>query len=302
MLAERLQQEAHKLMNPDTAESVQMRTLPVLCYMASLLCEHGDFDRVREEQPSASRPFPARADAGPDLVTLLAAIKSSIDALTPNSVAELTYGTLIRVYNLSLPAQIKSTVLTSLGFVYRAHPTLMLHQASTTIIDAIFESEAPQMHHQILRIVQDFLASQERAVAVAATLPADKKRKKAVNGVKMEELVGNVEGFADSGCVPISLLTRRGPDPDARSHSSAVSRAPSRSGTSSASSPRRSRPTRAYSASASTSSARSPGRASRTRSRSRRPSSPSPPRATPPSPTRRTRPSPSCTRSTPRSS
>ncbi|GAA5844309.1 hypothetical protein JCM9279_001763 [Rhodotorula babjevae] len=174
----RLQQEAHKLMSPETAQAVQLRTLPVLCYMASLLCEHGDFDRVREEQPS---------------------IKPSIDALTPNSVAELTYGTLIRVYNLSLPAQIKSTVLTSLGFVYRAHPTLMLHQSSTTIIDAIFESDAPQMHHQILRIVQDFLASQERAVAVAAALPADKKRKKTVNGVKMEELVGNVEGFADSG-------------------------------------------------------------------------------------------------------
>ncbi|KPV73441.1 uncharacterized protein RHOBADRAFT_55179 [Rhodotorula graminis WP1] len=174
----RLQQEAHKLVHPETAQTVQLRTLPVLCYMAALLCEHGEFDRVREEH---------------------AGIKSSIDELTPNSVAELTYGTLIRVYNLSLPAQIKSTVLTSLGFVYRAHPTLMLHQASTAIIDAIFESPAPQMHHQILRIIQDFLASQERAVAVAAALPVDKKRKKAINGVKMEELVGNVEGFADSG-------------------------------------------------------------------------------------------------------
>ncbi|GAA5903419.1 hypothetical protein JCM8208_001915 [Rhodotorula glutinis] len=174
----RLQQEAHKLMNPETAKTVQLRTLPVLCYMAALLCEHGDFDRLREEQLE---------------------IKSSIDELTPNSVAELTYSTLIRVYNLSLPAQIQSTVLTSLGFVYRAHPTLMLHQASTAIIDAIFESAAPQMHHQILRIIQDFLASQERAVAVAAALPVDKKRKKTVNGVKMEELVGNVEGFADSG-------------------------------------------------------------------------------------------------------
>ncbi|BGP51653.1 Sister chromatid cohesion protein 2 [Rhodotorula kratochvilovae] len=174
----RLQQEGQKLLNAETAKDVNLRPLPVLCYMASLLCEHGDFDRLRDEQP---------------------AMKATVDQLSPNSIAELAFGVLVRLYNLSIPAQIKSAVLTSLGFLYRAHPTLMLHQASTAIIDAIFESAAPQMHLQILRIVQDFLASQERAVAGAAGAPADKKRKKAENGVKMEELVGNVEGFADSG-------------------------------------------------------------------------------------------------------
>ncbi|GAA6048643.1 hypothetical protein JCM3770_001996 [Rhodotorula araucariae] len=174
----RLQQEGQKLLSPETAKTVNLRALPVLCYMASLLCEHGDFDRVRDEQP---------------------AMKATIDQVTPSSIAELTFGVLVRLYNLAVPAQIKSAVLTSLGFLYRAHPTLMLHQASTAIIDAIFDTAAPQMHLQILRIVQDFLASQERAVAGAAGVPADKKRKKAANGVKMEELVGNVEGFADSG-------------------------------------------------------------------------------------------------------
>jgi cohesin loading factor subunit SCC2 len=80
----------------------------------------------------------------------------------------------------------------------------MLLVSSTGIIDAIFDSPNPQMHLQVLRIIADFLASQEQASASAAVQTT--KKKKVVQGVKMEELVGNVEGFADSGCVFSSYL------------------------------------------------------------------------------------------------
>lgn len=136
-------------------------------------------------------------------------IKPSVDAITVNSVAELTFQLLVRAYGLPLPAPIKSPMLTSLGFLYRAYPTLMLHASSTAIIDAIFELPDTQAHIQILRIIQDFLASQERTSASAAPVAQsapDKRRKKAENGVKMEELVGNVEGFADSGYVVLFAI------------------------------------------------------------------------------------------------
>ncbi|GAA6021361.1 hypothetical protein JCM10207_002022 [Rhodosporidiobolus poonsookiae] len=172
----RLAAEGQKLLSPETAKSVNIRQLPVLCYMAALLCENGDFDRVREERP---------------------ATKASIDSITTGSVAEHVYQLLVNIHNLALPPAVKSGILTSLGFLYRAHPTLMLHASSTTIIDAIFDSPNPQMHVQVLRIMQDFLASQERVAAQASTVPA--KKKKAEQGVRMDELVGNVDGFADSG-------------------------------------------------------------------------------------------------------
>ncbi|GAA5873259.1 hypothetical protein JCM8547_008616 [Rhodosporidiobolus lusitaniae] len=172
----RLGCEVQKLSKAETASSVNVRQLPVLCYMSSLLCEHGEFDRVREENE---------------------ATRTQMDEITPNSVSENTYTLLVRLHSFPLDQAVKSTVLTSLGFIYRAHPTLMLHQSSTTIIDAIFSSPNPAMRLQVLRIIQDFLASQERASAAAAAQPT--KKKKVEQGVKMEELVGNVEGFADLG-------------------------------------------------------------------------------------------------------
>ncbi|CDR46094.1 RHTO0S12e00276g1_1 [Rhodotorula toruloides] len=175
----RLQGEAQKLTKAENATAVNTRQLPILCYMTGLLCEHGDFDRLREEQPDT---------------------KDLIDLITPGSIAEHTFATLLRVHSLQLPSQVKPAVLTSLGFIYRAHPTLMMHASSTAIMDAIFDSPNPALHVQVLRIIQDFLASQERAAASVASSTTDRKAKKKGNaGVKMEELVGNVEGFADSG-------------------------------------------------------------------------------------------------------
>ncbi|BGP35332.1 Sister chromatid cohesion protein 2 [Rhodotorula toruloides] len=175
----RLQSEAQKLAKAEIAAAVSTRQLPILCYMTGLLCEHGDFDRLREEQPDT---------------------KDLIDRITTGSVAEHTFATLLRVHSLQLPPQVKPAVLTSLGFIYRAYPTLMMHPSSTAIMDAIFDSPNPALHVQVLRIIQDFLASQERAAASVASTATDKKaKKKGSTGVKMEELVGNVEGFADSG-------------------------------------------------------------------------------------------------------
>ncbi|GAA5904538.1 hypothetical protein JCM6882_004901 [Rhodosporidiobolus microsporus] len=173
---ERLKAEAEKLSKPDTAKTVNIRQVPILCYMTALLCEHGDFDKVRDEQPAS---------------------KAMLNTISPKSIAEHVFAVLVRLHSLHLPPGVKSAILTSLGFLYRAHPTLMLHASSTEIMDAIFASPDKGMHLRVLSIVQDFLASQERASALAAAQPV--KKKKVEQGVKMEELVGNVEGFADSG-------------------------------------------------------------------------------------------------------
>jgi cohesin loading factor subunit SCC2 len=193
---DRLRAEATKLSKAETSNSVNPRQLSVL----------SEFDRVRDEQPGSTSFFLFSASRNrltfslsPSLAT-----KAAIDSITPRPISEQVFALLVAIHNLPVQPVIKQAALTSLGYVYRAYPTLMLLVSSTGIIDAIFDSPNPQMHLQVLRIIADFLASQEQASASAAVQTT--KKKKVVQGVKMEELVGNVEGFADSGCVFSSYL------------------------------------------------------------------------------------------------
>jgi cohesin loading factor subunit SCC2 len=119
-------------------------------------------------------------------------MKAAIDAISTTSTSEHVYAVLVKLHGLPVGPIVQSAALTSLGFLYRAYPTLMLLPGSTTIMDAVFQSPTPQTQLQLLRILQDFLASQGRG-------PASSKKVKAETGVKIEELVGNVDGFADSG-------------------------------------------------------------------------------------------------------
>ncbi|GAA5994954.1 hypothetical protein JCM5350_007201 [Sporobolomyces pararoseus] len=172
----RLLAERSKLVNPARRSEVKLPQISVLCYLVSLLCEHGNFDKMRAENQ---------------------AIQTALDKISPNSIADFVFNVLIELHNLELPAEFKSTVLTSLSFIWRGYPTLMIEPASTSIIDTVFASSDRGLQLQILRIVQNFLASQERSAPPAPTAKA--KRKKSETGVQMDELVGNVEGFADSG-------------------------------------------------------------------------------------------------------
>jgi cohesin loading factor subunit SCC2 len=91
------------------------------------------------------------------------------------------------------------------GFLFRAKPTLMTEETSATVMDAIFHSPDEADHARLLKIIQDFLLSQvtkfnesQKGAAAAA-----KGKGKAVN---MDELIGNTDGFADSGYVRFAQL------------------------------------------------------------------------------------------------
>lgn len=120
--------------------------------------------------------------------------KDSLDAISAASIHEHLFTVLTTLYNVPAAEDLRPAVLSSLGYLYRAFPSLMLKPASMSILDAIFNSEDEKLRYQVLRILQDFLASQERAPAVTIT-----SNVKVETGVKIDELVGNVEGFAASG-------------------------------------------------------------------------------------------------------
>jgi cohesin loading factor subunit SCC2 len=67
---------------------------------------------------------------------------------------------MIQLYQLSTGTPLHGTALQCLGFLYRAHPTFMLDENSTTIMDKIFLSTSVEAKALLLRNICDFLVSQ----------------------------------------------------------------------------------------------------------------------------------------------
>lgn len=101
------------------------------------------------------------------------------------------------------------------GFLFRAQPALLTADTSSRIMDDIFSSSDEDARGRLLKIMQDFLVSEADKHAVlqkekgwllddypgththfALTVSKSKSAKEKVD---MEELVGNTDGFAESG-------------------------------------------------------------------------------------------------------
>lgn len=74
----------------------------------------------------------------------------------------------------------------------------MLRPASVTIMDQVFASEDRAAHAQLLKIIQDFLVSQSTAKEEKVDRKTGGKAAKDT-AVDMNALIGNLDGFADSG-------------------------------------------------------------------------------------------------------
>jgi cohesin loading factor subunit SCC2 len=109
------------------------------------------------------------------------------------------YDTLLQLYAKYPDPGSKGRALQCLGFLFRAQPTLMTLETSAAIMDEIFSSSQEEMRGRLLKIIQDFLVSE--ASKHNTNEKGVKGTGKADNKVNMAELVGNTDGFADSGCV-----------------------------------------------------------------------------------------------------
>lgn len=88
------------------------------------------------------------------------------------------------------------------GFLFRAQPTLLTADPSTIIMDAILSSNDDDARARLLRIIQEFLSAEAEKHAVKEREKS--KGKGNVGSVNMEELIGNTDGFAESGYVYFS--------------------------------------------------------------------------------------------------
>ncbi|KAJ7211043.1 hypothetical protein B0H12DRAFT_389308 [Mycena haematopus] len=156
-----------------------VRALGVLIVIIALLGEHCDFERIRRESPAVV----------PDL--------DSISSTTP--IVEHIYGTLLELYEKCNNDDLRGRILQCLGFLFRAQPTLMTMERSAVVMDEIFSSSDEDRRARLLKIIQEFLISEAAKHSAKLKDVVAVKGKAKPTDVNMDELVGNTDGFADSG-------------------------------------------------------------------------------------------------------
>jgi cohesin loading factor subunit SCC2 len=75
----------------------------------------------------------------------------------------------------------------------------MTLESSAMVMDATFTSQEEEGRARLLKIMQEFLLSEAAKHSQKEKSKMNAKGKQAATDVNMEELVGNTDGFADSG-------------------------------------------------------------------------------------------------------
>ncbi|KAJ7134305.1 hypothetical protein C8R44DRAFT_770123 [Mycena epipterygia] len=156
-----------------------IRTLSILIVIIALLGEHCDFERIRKDTP---------------------AVVADLQSISPSvPIIEHIYGALLQLYEKCEDTVLRGRILQCLGYLFRAQPSLMTMDRSAVIMDDIFSSSDEERRGRLLKIIQEFLVSEsaKHSAKQKDTIAIKGKAKPA--DVNMEELVGNTDGFADSG-------------------------------------------------------------------------------------------------------
>ncbi|KAG6919647.1 hypothetical protein DXG01_003511 [Tephrocybe rancida] len=187
----RLQEAIRRPLSKEmTANDV--RALSILIFIVSLLGEHCNYDAVRRDHIE---------------------LASDINSISEGSIVEHIYDSLLQLYSKYTVTSLQGRILQCLGFLFRAQPMLMTMERSSAIMDAIFASPEEESRGRLLKIMQEFLVS-EAAKHSAKEKEAVKGKTKATD-VNMDELVGNTDGFADSGVSSAIVQRYLGPILDA---------------------------------------------------------------------------------------
>ncbi|KAF7288130.1 Sister chromatid cohesion protein [Mycena chlorophos] len=159
-----------------------MQKVGLIVVIAALVCEHTDIEKIRRENPD---------------------ISSDLDSISTGPIVEAVFDSFVKLYGKYHDASFRIRLLSCLGCLYRAQPTLMTTERSAEIMDDIFQSNDEERRGRLLKMFQEFLMSEAEKHAAkqkdTAATAAKTKGKATATDVNMEELVGNTDGFADSG-------------------------------------------------------------------------------------------------------
>ncbi|EJU03190.1 ARM repeat-containing protein [Dacryopinax primogenitus] len=164
-----------KALEAGKSNPASVQATPLLMFIVAFLNEHCDFDEVRLQKPDTA---------------------AQLDSMSTHSITEHFYSLFLKLYKLPGNEKLSVAALQCLGIMFKSYPKLLTHDSTLSLMDSIFASQDVEGRGRVLKILQDFLASEatKRAEEERANKKAGKKA-----DVNMDELIGSADTFADSG-------------------------------------------------------------------------------------------------------
>ncbi|KAI8137408.1 sister chromatid cohesion C-terminus-domain-containing protein [Fennellomyces sp. T-0311] len=160
------------------APSRAANSITKMLVICGLLCRHFDFDSKRNQSPEKMR---------------------ALEKITEGSIASEVFD-LIYWYcdsrNITNNTAVRLAALQGLGYLFMRYPTLATSEKSIRLMDYIFEHEPVSMQTRLMKVYQEFLATEEDRLerneeAFGASL-FDKE-------IDVDILLGNTAEFAELG-------------------------------------------------------------------------------------------------------
>ncbi|RCI02117.1 Sister chromatid cohesion protein 2 [Rhizopus stolonifer] len=157
--------------------------------ICGLLCQNFEFDKKREQYPQEMEALNMvyRGDIGILVFDLLRFFTSEyMDELSNDGIS------------------MRMTALQGLGYFYASHPTFMISDESTRLMDKIFNEGTTKIKTQLMMVFQEFLMAEEKRIG--------KREQEAgsslfTKDIDVDTLLGNTEEYAELG-VNGSLMQR----------------------------------------------------------------------------------------------
>ncbi|KZV76249.1 hypothetical protein PENSPDRAFT_646530 [Peniophora sp. CONT] len=172
-------------------KKADMRSREALQGIVALLCEHYDCDVVRKEHPDR--------------------VEENFKKIAPAPSSSITYTVyqyFLQLHTRFTDSRARANILKSLGYLFRAYPTLMTTQESFDIMDDVFLRGTEEDQRGLLRLIQEYFQSEAEKHTAAEKEKAKSEGKAAVDA---GELSGNTDGYAESGVA--STVVQRFLDP-----------------------------------------------------------------------------------------
>ncbi|KAI8369991.1 sister chromatid cohesion C-terminus-domain-containing protein [Blakeslea trispora] len=157
--------------------------------LTGLLCQHFEFDKRRKEKPKEMEALNLVYRGDVDILvfdTLKFFMSEYMDDLSQDGI------------------QMRLTALQGLGYFYASHPTFMISDESTRLMDTVFDQGTTSLKKQLMLVFQEFLMAEEKRIG--------KREKEAgmslwTKQIDVDTLLGNTEEYAELG-VNGSLMQR----------------------------------------------------------------------------------------------
>ncbi|KAJ1927700.1 Sister chromatid cohesion protein 2 [Tieghemiomyces parasiticus] len=151
-----------------------------LLVLLGLLCRHFDFDAVRAKHP----------DRFPEL-----------HAYPEGQVKWRAFEHVVAFTRATLPRPVRLVALQSLGHLFLAYPTMMLHNDSRALMDRIMrgDNEDDELRLQLLRGFAEYLTLEQRRLAAQAGGSVAAANSTSTTLVDLSVLIGNAQELGEAG-------------------------------------------------------------------------------------------------------